>query len=245
MGLNYSTNKNKVTSLYQGQPIYSGIDGVNSVREGEQLGAFYMIKFTGVDPQTGDATYLDLNNDGDINSDDRVIVGNPQPTYWGGFTNTFTWKNFDLRGMLQFSGGNKIYNGIRAFSDDGGFFRDNKFAYVLSRWQNPGDITVEPRPSWDGNSLAYITSSRFIEPGSYARLQDVTLGYKLPTFTRSLGMNNPRIYVSGRNLHTWTNFSGYNPDVNSNGSGSNISLGTEFYSYPLARTWVVGLSTEW
>ena len=246
MGLNYSTNKNRVTSLYQGQPIYSGIDQVNSVREGEQLGAFYMIKFTGVDPQTGDATYLDLNGDGDINADDRVIVGNPQPNYWGGFTNTFTWKNFDLRGMLQFSGGNKIYNGIRAFSDDGGFFRDNKFAYVLNRWQNPGDITVEPRPSWDGNSLAYITSSRFIEPGSYARLQDVTLGFKLPgAFSRSLGMNNPRLYVSGRNLHTWTNFSGYNPDVNSNGSGSNISLGTEFYSYPLARTWVVGLSTEW
>lgn len=243
---NYSTNKNKVTALYQDQPINSGIDGINTVRVGQPIGSFFTLRFTGVDPATGDATYDDVNGDGAINSDDRVIVGNPQPTYWGGFTNTFGFMNFDLRATLQFSGGNKIYNGIRAFADDGGFFRDNKFAYVLNRWQNPGDVTDEPRPSWDGNSLAFLTSSRFVEPGSYTRLQDVTLGYRIPAgFARGIGMQNARLYVSGRNLHTWTKFGGYNPDVNSNGSGSNISLGTEFYSYPLARSWSVGLSSEW
>jgi hypothetical protein len=85
-----------------------------------------------------------------------------------------------------------------------------------------------------------------IEPGSYARLQDLTLGYKIPhVFAHGIGMDNARLYVAGRNLHTWTKFSGYNPDVNSNGSGSNVSLGTEFYSYPLARSWSVGLSSEW
>jgi hypothetical protein len=243
---NYSTNKNKITALFNDQPIYSGIDDINSVRVGEPLGAFYTIRFTGVDPATGDATYDDLNGDGEINSLDRQVVGNPQPTYWGGFTNTFAFRNFDLRAALQFSGGNKIYNGIRAFADDGGFFRDNKFSDVLTRWQNVGDITNQPRPSWDGNSLAYITSSRFIEPGSYARLQEVSLGFRVPTSLSSyLRMQNTRLYVTGRNLHTWTNFKGYNPDVNSNGSGSNISLGTEFYSYPLARTWLLGLSGEW
>jgi len=60
-----------------------------------------------------------------------------------------------------------------------------------------------------------------------------------------VAVENARLYVAGRNLHTWTKFSGYNPDVNSNGSGSNVSLGTEFYSYPLARSWSVGLSSEW
>ena len=244
--LNYSTNKNRVTALYHDQPINSGIDGINRVEVGQALGSFYTLRFTGVDPQTGDATYLDVNGDGAINSDDRVIVGNPQPTYWGGFTNTFGFMNFDLRGTIQFSGGNKIFNGIREFADEGGFFRDNKFAYVLNRWQKPGDITDEPRPSWDGNSQAYLTSSRMVEPGSYARLQDLTIGYKLPVgMSRGLGMQNARLYVAGRNLHTWTKFTGYNPDVNSNGSGSNISLGTEFYSYPLARSWSVGVSSEW
>ncbi|HJP86663.1 MAG TPA: SusC/RagA family TonB-linked outer membrane protein [Gemmatimonadaceae bacterium] len=243
---NYSHNRNRVTALYQDQPIYSGIDGVNSVRVGEPLGAFYLIRFLGVDPQTGDAIYDDVNGDGAINADDRVVVGSPQPTSWGGVTNTFTVGPFDLRAAVQFSGGNQIWNGIREFSDDAGFNRDNKFAYALRRWQNPGDITDEPRPSWDGTSLGYINSSRFVEPGNYTRLQEVTLGMRVPAgVARVAGLSNTRLYVSGRNLKTWTRFKGYNPDVNSNGSGSNISLGQEFYSYPLARTWMVGLSTDW
>jgi len=243
---NYSHNRNRVTALYQNQPIYSGIDNINSVRVGEPIGAFYALRFLGVDPQTGDAMYLDANGDGAINADDRVVVGNPQPTSWGGVTNTFTYGPFDLRAAVLFSGGNQIYNGVRQFSDDGGYFYDNKFAYVLRRWQKPGDITDEPRASFDGTSQATLNSSRLLEPGNYTRLQEVTLGMKVPKgMARFAGMDNTRIYVSGRNLHTWTHFKGYNPDVNSNGSGSNVSLGEEFYSYPLARTWMVGLTTDW
>ena len=243
---NYSMNKNKVTALYGGQPIYSGIDNANSVRIGQPIGEFYLIRFKGVDPATGDAIFDDVNGDGVVTSDDRVEAGNPQPTHWGGFTNTFTLGSFDLRGALQFSGGNKIYNGIRAFADDGGCFRDNKFVDVLRRWQKPGDITDVPRASWDCLSGANLTSTRRLEPGGYARLQELTLGFKAPaSFGRAMRMQNARVYVSGRNLHTWTKFSGYNPDVNSNGSDSNIALGTEFYSYPLARTWSVGLSADW
>ncbi len=243
---NYSTNHNKITALYKDQPFTSGIDGINSVRVGEPLGAFYTLHFTGVDPATGDAIYEDVNKDGVTDANDRIVVGNPQPTHWGGFTNTFAFRNFDLRAALQFSGGNQIYNGIRAFADDGGYNYDNKFVDVLRRWQKPGDITDEPRASFDGTSGATITSSRFLEPGAYTRLQEVTLGMKVPSaLSRVAGMQNSRFYVSGRNLHTWTKFKGYNPDVNSNGSGSNISLGTEFYAYPLARTWMVGVTGEW
>jgi len=246
MGFNVSTNKNKVVRLFRHEPFTSGIDGINSIREGEPLGAFYTLHFTGVDPATGNALFEDVNGDGLTNADDRKVVGNPQPTHWGGFTNTFSFRSLDLRTALSFSGGNQIYNGIRAFADDGGFNFDNKFAEVLSRWQKPGDITNQPRASFDGTSFANITSSRAIEPGGYARLQEITVGMKIPSaFARVAGMQNSRLYVSGRNLHTWTKFSGYNPDVNSNGSGSSTSLGTEFYAYPLARTWMVGVSGEW
>ena len=242
--LNVSTNKNKVTALYGGQPIYSGF--VNSVPLGEPIGAFWTLKFLGVDPATGDALYRDVDGDGNYTANDYQIVGNPQPTYWGGITNTLAFRNFDLRAALQFSGGNRIYNGMREFSDDGGYLNDNKFANALGRWRQAGDITSEPRPSWDGTSFANITSSRWIEPGSYARLQEVTLGFRVPTgVTRYAGMQHTRLYLTGRNLHTWTKFRGYNPDVNSFGSGSNISLGTDFYAYPLARTWLLGLSGEW
>jgi len=242
---NYSHNRNRVTALYHDQPIYSGLDGISSVRVGEPVGAFYTLKFLGVDPTTGDAQYLDANGDGAINAADRVVVGNPQPTVWGGLTNSFTFGAFDLRAAVQYSGGNQIYNGIRQFSDDGGYFFDNKFAFALRRWQKPGDITDEPRASFDGTSQANLNSSRLLEPGNYTRLQEVTLGVKLPKVLARLGgMDNTRFYVSGRNLHTWTHFKGYNPDVNYAGSSANITLGTEFYSYPLARTWMVGINTD-
>jgi TonB-linked SusC/RagA family outer membrane protein len=244
---NYSHNRNRVTSLYQNQPIYSGLDGISSVRVGEPVGAFFTLKFLGIDPATGDATYFDANGDGEINADDRVVVGNPQPTVWGGITNTFTAGIFDLRAAVQFSGGNQIFNGVRQFSDDGGYYNDNKFAYALRRWQNPGDITDEPRASWDGTTnVANVNSSRMLEPGNYTRLQEVTLGMRVPRMlVRWGGMDNTRLYVTGRNLKTWTHFKGYNPDANYAGSSANITLGTEFYSYPLARTWMLGVSTDW
>src|SRR5256714_3462421 len=207
---NYSHNRNRVTALYQDQPIYDGIDDLNSVRVGYPVGAFFMLKFLGVDPQTGDAMYLDLNNDGAINADDRVVVGSPQPTSWGGLTNTFTLGPLDLRAVVQFSGGNQIFNGVRQYSDDAGYALDNKFIYALRRWQKPGDITDEPRASFDGNSLGALNnSSRMIEPGNYTRLQEVTFGLKVPKrFSRLGGMENTRLYVNGRNLQTWTHLNG-------------------------------------
>ena len=120
---------------------------------------------------------------------------------------------------------------------------DNKFRRALRRWRNPGDITDEPRASFDGTSGAVETSSRYFEDGSYVRLQEITLGYRLPErLATAMHMANARVYISGRNLQTWTSFSGYSPDVNSNGSSANTSLSTEFYSYPLARTLIVGVS---
>jgi hypothetical protein len=113
----------------------------------------------------------------------------------------------------------------------------------LNRWQQPGDITNEPRASFDGVSGADRISSRMMEDGSYVRLQDLTLGYNLPDYiSRALQMNNARLYVSGRNLYTWTKYSGYSPDVNSAGSSTNTELSTEFYAYPSARSFLVGLS---
>jgi hypothetical protein len=175
-----------------------------------------------------------------------MFVGNPQPNYYGGFTNTFTFRNFDLRGFLQFSQGNKVFNMMRIFTDDGGCTWDNLSTIALTRWQKPGDITDEPRMSYDCTSGADVISSRFIEDGSFVRLGEVTLGYKLPDRLASAArMTNARLYVSGRNLHTWTDYSGYNPDVNSAGIGSNVVMGVDYYAYPLARTFTLGVSASW
>jgi TonB-linked SusC/RagA family outer membrane protein len=240
---NIAWNNNKVTKLYENQPIPTGGYDVGRIEVGHPLGAFYTLHFTGVDPATGDAVFEDVNNDGNINDDDRVYVGSPHPKYWGGLTNQLSYGRFDLRGFLQFVQGQTIFNAISVFANDGGYYYDNKFKRALNRWQQPGDITNEPRASFDGVSGADRISSRMMEDGSYVRLQDLTLGYNLPDYiSRALQMNNARLYVSGRNLYTWTKYSGYSPDVNSAGSSTNTELSTEFYAYPSARSFLVGLS---
>jgi TonB-linked SusC/RagA family outer membrane protein len=246
--LTMTFNRNKVTSLFNDQPFTTGINGreTSIATVGKPLGSFFMYKFDGVDPQTGDAILHDLDGDGDITTADRMIVGNPHPDYFGGLTNTFSLRNFELNTFLQFSQGNDVFNMMRIFADDGACTYDNKFTDVLKRWQKPGDITDVPRMSYDCVSGADVISSRFIEDGSYLRVQEVTLGYRVPARLSSVAkLDNARIYVSGRNLATFTKYSGYNPDVNSSGSDANVVMGTDYYAYPLPRTFTIGITAGW
>ena len=244
--LNMAFNQNEVTELFDGQPFNSGIRNVNRVQEGQPLGAFYGYKFEGVDPATGDAIYKDIDGDGSITSADQTIIGTPWPDFTGGLTSYLTWKGFDLTTFFQFSKGNDVFNAVKIFSLSGGYYYDNSFVEALDRWQKPGDKTNEPRASFDGTSGARLVSNRFVEDGSYLRLQELTVGYQLPTqFAASMGFANARLYLRGQNVFTSTDYSGYSPDVNSNGSTANISLGTDFYSYPQARTWSFGIQAGW
>ncbi|HYW30872.1 MAG TPA: TonB-dependent receptor [Gemmatimonas sp.] len=246
--LNMTFNKNKVTELYDGQPITGTVSNrVTSIAAvGQPLGTFFLIEFLRVDPQTGNAVYRKADGSETLtpNAADARFVGNPQPKYYGGFTNTVTYKGVDLRGFLQFSQGNKAYNLFRIFADNGGVDGDNKVKSTLNRWRKPGDITDVPRMG--STSGSGVRSSRFLEDASFVRLGEVTLGYRLPaSLTRSMRADNARLYISGRNLYTWTKYTGYNPDVNSNGANSNIVMGVDYYAYPLARTFTVGLSAGW
>jgi len=248
--LNVTWNRNKVTALYGGQPItYTVSSRVTSiVAVDKPIGEFYMYKFLRVDPADGDAVFA-TSTGGETKSptsSDLMMVGSPQPTYFGGFTNTFTFKSFDLRGFLQFSQGNKVFNMMRIFTDDGGYSYDNKSTLSLNRWQKPGDVTDEPRMSYDGTSGARLMSSRMIEDGSFVRASEVTLGYKLPSsVAQTSHLTDARLFVSGRNLKTWTKYSGYNPDVNSAGVLANVVMGVDYYAYPLARTFSVGITAGW
>ncbi|MEO8637139.1 MAG: TonB-dependent receptor [Gemmatimonadales bacterium] len=243
--LNIAVNRNKVTSLFDDQPYSTGERDFNRVAVGHSIGEFYTLKFEGVDPATGDAIYKDVDGDGSITSSDRTFVGSPHPDYTGGLTSTLTWKGFDLKAFLDFSQGGKVFNAMRLFSGVSGYYTDNHFTDALDRWQNAGDKTNEPRASYDGNSGGNLRSSRFIEDGSYWRMQDVTLGYQLPaSFARSTGFRTARVYLSAHNLFTISDFTGYNPDVNSNGT-ANDALSTDFYAYPLARTWSFGIQAGW
>lgn len=233
---NIAFNRNEVLALFDDEPFNGGTRSVNRVEVGQPLGAFHMLRFLGVDPATGDAMY----------SDDREIVGSPHPDFTGGLTNTLRWGAFDLSAFLQFSRGADIFNAMRLFADSGGWFLDNHFRDVLNRWQQPGDQTDVPRASFDGDSGAREVSSRMLEDGSYLRIQEVTVGYDLPDgFAARLGAGSARIYLAAHNLHTFTPYTGYSPDVNSGGSSANLSLGTDFYAYPIPRSLTIGFRGSW
>jgi hypothetical protein len=247
--LNVTWNRNLVTALSDGQPVNSTTSGrlTSVAMVGKPIGTFFVYDFLKVDPATGNAVYRRADGGETttpVTADLSTNLGSAQPDYFGGLTNSLRWKGFDVRTFLQFTQGNELLNMNRLFADDGGNSSDNKFGNVRNRWQKPGDITNQPRMGSTGG--ARFMSDRFIEDGSFVRLQEVTLGWRLPaSLAKQMRADNARLYVSGRNLVTWTNYTGYNPDVNSAGTNANLSLGVDFYAYPLARTWTVGINAGW
>ena len=232
---NFSANRNKVLKMYNGQPITDQGRGNNWVMEGEPIGVFVGYVCLGVDPTTGNLVYDDLNNDGAVTADDREIIGNPNPDFTLGLTNTFGYKGFDFSFFLHSIYGNDIFNGTRIYIE-GPTDLDNQTTNVLRRWQKPGDITDIPRIGDD------LKSSRFIENGSFLRIKNVTFGYSLPKdLLKKIYMKSARIYVSGQNLYTFTTYSGMDPEVNY-ASTDNIIMGTDFFTYPQSRTILMGLN---
>ncbi|NEN23200.1 TonB-dependent receptor [Cryomorpha ignava] len=238
--LNLSGNRNKVLKLYNGEPIDDLGRGSSRIEEGEPIGIFYSYNSLGVDPSTGDIVFEDTNFDGVITAADRTKVGNPHPDFIGGITNTFGYKGFDLSIFFQFSYGNDVFNGNRLFLESlqGG---DNQVADIERRWRQPGDITDIPRATTDPIAAASNkrVSSRFIEDGSYMRLKNLTFGYTFQNDWKNI--ENLRIYFSGQNLLTFTEYSGLDPEVNYRGD-DNAVIGTDFFTYPQARTFILGLN---
>lgn len=247
--LNLAYNTNKVTDM--GGTTITG-SFLNRAQEGQPLGVFFGPEYAGVDVQNGDALYYKntMNADGsrdrtttnDYNSAEYVALGTPTPKVIGGLTNTFNYAGFDLNVLLQGQYGNYIYNGGGKFQSANGDFFDNQSIDQLNRWRKAGDITNVPQARLlGGNGTG--ESSRYLQKGDFTRLRSVTLGYTLPKALLSrLKMNRVRVYVSGLNLLTFTNYTGWDPEVNSDAYSANpVNLGIDFYSAPQPKTLVGGL----
>ncbi len=246
---NISRNLNQVEFLADSLPIFagysaSGANNTNVILEGQPLGTFWGLTFLGVDPATGDAIYRDINNDGTITPDDAEVIGNAQPDFIGGLTNRFNYKNFDLNVFFQFSYGNDILNfSNTALLDAGEDLNNNQVREALQRWQQPGDITHVPRYE-AGNTFNNRHSSRFLEDGSFLRLKNISLGYNLPSrLIQQLRLTNVRIYASGNNLWTLTNYSGADPEV-STLDGSTTAQAIDFFTLPQVKTMMLGLNIQ-
>ncbi len=234
--LTYAMNRNKVLSLYEDQPIDDLGRGGNRVEVGEPIGIFYGYDCLGVDPTTGNLVYDDVNGDGTITSDDRIKIGDPNPDFTAGFTNAFSYKNFELSIFLQGVYGNEIFNGTLIYLESGSG-EDNQTKRMVGRWKKPGDITQFPRV---GDTFI---SSRFIEDGSFLRIRNITLSYDFgKDWIGKAGMKSARIYATVQNLYTFTNYSGMDPEVNYYGGSSNLIIGTDFFTYPQSRTYLLGLN---
>ncbi len=266
---NIAFNKEKVLDLGGDQFFYTDGSGgalgadfreTSIVKIGESLGSFYGYKFDGIiqneaeakqwGSRVGAVKYKDISGpdgvpDGKITTDDRTIIGNANPDFIFGIGNNFSYKNFDLSFLFQGTYGNDIMNLLKVTylnAPNKTNSIGNSFREVLDSWRGEGTSNTQQAL----NEGAGLPSDRFIEDGSYIRLKNLTLGYTLPrSLTSKWGVSNLRVYISGQNLFTITDYSGYDPEVDSRtdtAARRNLALGYDAGSYPATRSYTFGLS---
>jgi TonB-linked SusC/RagA family outer membrane protein len=245
---NIAFNKNKVVSLADGQELIDN-GNANVVKVGHPIGSFYIAEYAGVDPANGDALWY-KNSEGagrettnDYGAAEFVVLGSPQPDFYGGITNSFSWKGLSLDIVFQGVYGNKIYrDGDRFMSCQACWF-DNQTKDQLDHWNQPGDVTnvPEPRLYWANGEQG--RNSRYLSDGSYLRLRTLTLGYELPkSFIERVNLSHLRVYLIGQNLLTFTKYEGWDPEVSSDAFTDNIVSGVDFYSAPQPKVFAFGLN---
>ncbi|GGF24802.1 SusC/RagA family TonB-linked outer membrane protein [Echinicola rosea] len=226
---NISFVQNELTSLLGDDPLLIGAN--RTLQVGEEVGSFYMYKMLGIfqtdeevpeqlydqGVRAGDVHYEDVNGDGIINVDDRQIIGTSNPDFYGGWSNTFQYKNFDLSAFLTFSQGSEIYATWRITTDRLGNGRQGfREEPALERWTGPGTSNEVPR-AIHGTGYNTYNSSRFLEDASFLRLRTLSLGYSLPqSILDKLQMSKLRVFVQGENLYLFSNYSGLDPEVSKN-----------------------------
>ena len=243
---NISFNRNELTKLslqkvyYYASTSEATSEQVVRITEGQPLGKFWGLVSEGVDPQTGDIKYKDLNGDGRISVSDKTYIGDPNPDFTFGLTNDFAYKNFTLSVFFQGSYGNDIYNASR-IETEGMYDGKNQSTAVLNRWRKPGDVTDIPRAVKSTDNIK--ASSRWVEDGSYLRLKTLTLAYNVPVDAlEKYGIRKIQPYFTAQNLWTLTNYKGFDPEVNEGLSGP--TMGIDWGTYPQTKSFIFGLNIE-
>lgn len=274
--LNFSTNANQVTSLGEGGNPIPGVyqGGTYTITQvGSSIGSLYGFDYQGVNAANGNpiykkidgslvqgniatATYAvydaanpnDVSKGSSLSTADKIILGQTNPKYFGGFDNTFTYKGFDLDIFLRYNAGNSIMNVTRQQLLRMDFL--NNGSEILGRWQsaaNPGDGTT-PRAYLGRGDFINTTnssSSRFVQKGDFLRVQNITLGYTLPTqYVGALNLSRVRIFGQVQNLYTFTKYKGVDPEVNTvySGTQANTVSGLDYNSNPQQRVFTGGVN---
>jgi len=260
--LNFSHNQNRVVHLGAGDApvqVVSGFDIPNNILQvGQPVYAIYVVKQIGILSQSdidggaarygtetvGDPKYFDANGDGRIDASDRVIVGQPNPKYNWGITNSFRYKGFDLSVLVQGQNGGSIYSLFgRAIDRTGQGYADNVPEFYTERWRSPED------PGAGNRGKAYSTFGRikntdWLYSSDYYRVRNITLGYDLGLLIPKRAAQGARIYVTAENFFGHDKYyGGYNPEaVNTDGGDSNFPVGVDYGGLPLTKSLIMGLN---
>lgn len=258
-----SFNKNKVIAMgSESGSIKGGSTNQNittsETKAGYPIGGYWLISTAGyfnsqeevdayakdgkkIQPaaEPGDIKFVDANNDGVINDDDRVFQGSPFPDFTFALNGNMRYKNFDLSIGLQGVLGNKIYNATRQTLED--VTKGSNFlASCLDYWTPENKNASHPRLTWDDpNRNTRAESDRYLENGSYLRLRSVQLGYTFPQTWFKGAIQHARVYINAENLFTITSYSGYSPDVNADNANYR---GFDNFIYPTNHTFMLGLN---
>lgn len=249
---NIAFNKNKVKELYEGEDIYGSRVGlsyiedfINLIREGEPIGVFYTYKETGYDDK-GILQYLDADENGTLNNDDKFITGDPHPDFTYGFSSDIRFKDFEFSFFFQGSQGNDVFNVSETANLDYGMGLNMRKDVLYNHWKasnTPEQNAAAKYPKIIRNQKMNY-SDRYVEDGSYLRLKNVQLAYNLPVGKWKVNswLKGFKIYVSGQNLLTFTNYSGLDPEINS--WGGNINIGLDYLTYPNVKTFTFGAKVQ-
>ncbi len=262
--LNFTRIWNEITGLVPSNNNADIVSGQNVASYGRALGTFYLPRWAGVDVQSGNPMWYAKN--GSIKrynfgatgpalwtdekgnavpalSGSDFVYSNKSglPVFYGGWDNTFTYKNFDLNISIVYQGGNYIYNSSKAGMLNNQF--SNNFTDILRRWQKPGDVTDVPK-LWLNDQTANQASTRWLERGDFLRFRTITVGYTVAKSLLSrIGFDNARFYAQAFNPFVFTKYSGLDPDVNTAGTTqSNIGLGIDSRGTPQSRVVTAGVS---
>lgn len=242
---NIAFNRNKVTSLPDGDDRPLGFNGYASVlKVGYPLGTLFGWRIIRVNPQTGNYDFEDVDGNGNdpypSTTTDNTVLNSAQPKFTGGMTNTLTYKNFDASIFMHFVYGNTIFNHPKySYGRMHTWF--NSFTDSKDRWRKPGDETWLHRAAWGDPTRNGSVSDRVHEDGSFLKIKSINLGYTLRTDKlKQIGVQNLRIYVVGQNLFTFTKYTGFDPEVNS--YGNDAQFGFDMNAYPQVKSYTIGLN---
>jgi hypothetical protein len=232
----YATDADAAVKDAKGNIVYE-LDGANPRK-------MRILSENGDTLRGGDAIYEDFNNDGIINDQDKVLIGNANADFFGGFSSDFHYKNFGFKFFIQYQYGNDVINGMRYYLERM-MTADNQAITTMKRWRKQGDVTDMPR-ALNNDQRNSQPSTRWIEDGSYARLKFVTLTYSFPkTWVQRIKFKGIDAFFTANDLYALTDYTGADPEVSISSFGDNPALiGVDRGLTPRSRGYTLGINAR-